>query len=124
MNRTEVFAQLKEAYEGYATWYSEGTYQYLLGSIRSSRRGICLAWADKDVIVTKEMVIAAYQEVCAANLARPFLLFGTSKRYSDQACIFLQVSVEGNALILPDRLWKGQQIALPSDILQDMEDRV
>ena len=122
MNRTEVIVQLKEAYEGHATWYSEETYQYLLGYVLSNKRGICLAWADEDVIVTKEVVVAAYQEVNAAQLARPFLLFGTSKWYNDQACIFLQVRVEGDALLLPSRLWKGEPISSSSSLLQDAKD--
>lgn len=112
MKRAEVIAQLKEAYEDFATWFPEGTSQYLLGYTLSRKRGICLVWPDEDEIVTKQMVIDAYQEVVAAGLRCPFLLFGTSKRYSDQCCIFLQLSVEGSILVLPPRLWKGKREAI------------
>ena len=112
MKRTEVIAYLKEAYGEDAAWFQPetATHQYLLGYTISRKRGICLVWAaDEDQVVTKDMVIAAYHEVVAAGLTRPFLLFGTSKRYNDQACIFLQLAFEGNYLQLPPRLWRGKK---------------
>ena len=112
MKRAEIIAHLKEAYGEDAVWFKAETtgYQYLLGYTISRKRGICLVWGEnEDQVVTKEIVVAAYHEVVAAGLSRPFLLFGTSKRYSDQACIFLQMFFEGSYLQLPSRLWRGKK---------------
>ena len=111
MKRAEVIVYLKEAYGEDAAWFQpETAHHYLLGYTLSRKRGICLAWAEnEDQVVTKDMVIAAYHEVVAAGLSCPFLLFGTSKRYSDQSCIFLQIFFEGIYLQLPPQLWKGKR---------------
>ena len=112
MKRTEVIEHLKEAYGEDAAWFQPetSTHQYLLGYTLSRKRGICLAWGEnEDQVVTKDLVVAAYHEVIAAKVTCPFLLFGTSKRYTDQACIFLQLSFEGNYLQFPSRLWKGKR---------------
>lgn len=99
---------LQQAYGNDAIWLPPGSgYIYLVGYTAQRRRAICLKDDRGSCVVTREDVLAAYREVQYAGLVTPFLFFGRSKLYGDDAFIFMQYAWDGNVASLPRRLYRS-----------------
>ena len=98
---------LQEVYEQDALWFPiHSGYTYLVGYTTRERRAICLKDDGGPCRVYKEDVLLAYREVQDAGLVTPFLFFGMSKRYSDEAFIFRQFTCSENIVVFPKMLYR------------------
>jgi hypothetical protein len=104
--RISILQALQDAYGNDAQWFPHRNYCYLRGYTTRRQRGICLIDDQVGGVVTRETVQAAYQEVKGSGLLTPFLFFGCSKLYGDDACIFMQVHFLGQRVIFPRVLYR------------------
>ncbi|HYU75287.1 MAG TPA: hypothetical protein VEL31_21680 [Ktedonobacteraceae bacterium] len=107
MRQASILSSLHQIYGKDAQWFPASSYRYLRGYTTSRRRGICLIGDAASNHVTKEAVLAAYEEVRCAGLITPFLFFGCSKLSSDDAYIFMQVTFEGPWIRFPRILYRS-----------------
>jgi hypothetical protein len=106
--REIILQALHHAYGKDAEWFSESSSsRYLCGYTAARRRGICLIDNIATPAITKEAIFVAYQEVKQAGLTTPFLFFGPSKLYSDDAYIFMPIRFEHTQIIFPRILYRS-----------------